>query len=128
MICGTRPYLMGLRMSNKPSRGEIWFVDLNPTVGHEQAKIRPCLVVSSDTFNHGPAHLHIVLPMTSKNKDNPLHIQAQLVEGKLEKESFILCDQVRTVSRRRFKGKGLGVVTKATLESVECIMGILLNI
>ena len=53
--------------NQKPSRGEIWFVDLNPVVGHEQAKIRPCLIISHDTFNHGPANLHIILPLTSKN-------------------------------------------------------------
>ena len=44
-----------------PSRGEIWMVDLNPARGHEQAGYRPCLVVSVDLFNHGPAELVVVL-------------------------------------------------------------------
>ncbi|HJZ23361.1 MAG TPA: type II toxin-antitoxin system PemK/MazF family toxin [Candidatus Babeliales bacterium] len=112
----------------KPSRGEVWFVNLDPTVGHEQAKTRPCLVISNNIFNHGHANLHIVLPITSKNKNHPFHIVLDLYEGGLEKESFILCDQIRTVSRQRFKGKSFGNVTEETLASVEYIMGILLNI
>ena len=48
-----------------PSRGEIWMVDLNSARGHEQAGVRPALVVSVDTFNHGPAGLAVVLPVTS---------------------------------------------------------------
>jgi len=37
------------------SRGEIWFVNLNPARGHEQAGIRPALIVSVNIFNQGPA-------------------------------------------------------------------------
>lgn len=114
--------------NQKPSRGEVWFVDLNPIVGHEQAKIRPCLIMSHNTFNHGPAGLHIVLPMTSKNKNNPFHIPLEWCEGGSDIKSFILCDQIRTVSRQCFKEQSLGIVTIETLEKAECILGILLNI
>ena len=114
--------------SQKPSRGEVWFVNLDPIIGHEQAKTRPCLIVSHDTFNHGPAHLHIVLPITSKDKKHPFHVPLEWSEGGSEIKSFILCDQIRTVSRRRFKGKSLGTITSKTFESIECILGILLNI
>jgi mRNA interferase MazF len=114
--------------STKPSRGEVWFVDLNPVIGHEQAKIRPCLIISHDTFNHGPAQLHIVLPLTSKNKNLPFHVPLEWLEDGPDTQSFILCDQIRTVSRQRFKGKSLGFVSKKTLEKVECILSILLNI
>jgi len=47
----------------EPSRGEVWLVDLNPARGHEQAGIRPGLVVSVDPFNHGPAGLVVLLPV-----------------------------------------------------------------
>lgn len=116
-------------MSNKkPSRGEVWFVDLNPVVGHEQAKIRPCLIISHDIFNHGPAYLHIVLPLTSKNKNFSFYPRLEWSEGGSDTPSFILCDQIRTVSRQRFKGESLGVADQETIEKVECILGILLNI
>jgi mRNA interferase MazF len=114
--------------NQKPSRGEAWFVNLDPVIGHEQAKLRPCLVISHDTFNHGPASLHIVLPMTSKKKNNPFHVPLEWLEGGSDIESFILCDQIRTVSRQRFRGKMLGIVTQETIEKIECILGILLNI
>ena len=52
-------------MSVLPSRGEIWGADLNPVRGHKQAGVRPCLVVSTDAFNHGPAELVMVAPITT---------------------------------------------------------------
>lgn len=59
-----------------PSRGEMWMVDLNPTRAHERSGVRPALVVSVDTFNHGPAGLAVVLPVTSRQKGIPLHVAA----------------------------------------------------
>ena len=49
-------------MLKKVLRGEIWFVDLNPVVEHEQAKKRPCLIVSSDKFNQSAADLVVIVP------------------------------------------------------------------
>ena len=49
-----------------PQRGEIWMVDLDPTRGHEQAGMRPALVVSTDIFNASPAEMVTVLPTTSR--------------------------------------------------------------
>ncbi len=50
------------------NQGEIWRVNLNPSRGHEQAGIRPALIVSVDMFNHGPAGLVVVLPTQLKTK------------------------------------------------------------
>jgi mRNA interferase MazF len=117
-------------MSNhKPLRGEIWFVDLNPVVGHEQAKTRPCLIVSNNIFNQSDAYLHTVLPIISKNKKNPLHVPVTLLnEGSLEVDSFILCDQIRTISRQRLRSKSVSSVTQETLEAVEYVLSALLDI
>ena|SRR5438477_5455694 len=114
--------------NQKPSRGEVWFANLNPTIGHEQAKTRPCLIISDDTFNHGPAQLHIVLPMTSKNKNHPLRVPVKWLEGGSEIDSFILCDQIRTLSRERFKKNKLGTVTQATLDAASTIITMLLDL
>ncbi len=59
----------------EPSRGEVWLVDLHPTRGHEQAGIRPGLVVSVDPFNHGPAGLVVFLPLTSIATRIPFHVE-----------------------------------------------------
>ncbi len=84
-----------------PSRGEIWFADLNPTSGREQAGWRPVLVVSADIYNHGPSGLVVVLPLTSRLRDIAIRVRLRPPEGGLKVESDILCDEIRTVSRER---------------------------
>lgn len=59
----------------EPSRGEVWLVDLNPTRGHEPTGMRPALVLSVDPFNHGPAELVVLLPLTSIAKGIPFHVE-----------------------------------------------------
>jgi mRNA interferase MazF len=60
-----------------PCRGEIWLVNLNPTLGPEQAGIRPAMIISVDTFNQGPADLVVVLPLTTIDKRVPFACQGQ---------------------------------------------------
>lgn len=55
----------------QPSRGEIWFLNLDPTQGREQVGSRPALVISVDAFNWGLADLVVVLPVTSVAKGIP---------------------------------------------------------
>lgn len=109
------------------SRGEVWLVDLNPTRGHEQAGTRPALVVSADEFNHGPAGLVIVVPMTTRKRGIPLHVSVDPPEGGLDRRSFIKCEDVRSVSEqwlvRRF-----GVVSTETLSLVADRLRIVLDI
>ena len=109
-----------------PLRGEIWAVDLNPVRGHEQAGRRPCLVISDDIYNRGPAAKHIVLPITPRNKGIPYHLASQPPEGGLRLPSHVMCDDVRTVSRERF-GERLGVVSSQTLRLVKEHLEILLG-
>ena len=111
----------------KPSRGEIWYVDLDPGRGHEQTGRRPCLVVSVDSFNHGPAGLHVVLPMTTREKGIPFHIEAPSEETGLQQRGFIKCDDVRSVSRERFL-KRLGGISATTMDAVEYRLRILMGL
>lgn len=53
-------------MPGAPCRGEIWTADLEPARGHEQGGQRPCLILSDDRFNQGPAGLVVILPLTTK--------------------------------------------------------------
>ncbi len=75
-------------MSPEPSRGEIWLADLNPICGHEQAGTRPVLVVSTDLFNHGPAGLVFVLPLTRTDRRIPAHIPIAPPEGGVTSRSL----------------------------------------
>ncbi len=106
--------------SNKQiTRGSIWLVDLDPTVGHEQAKKRPCLVLSSTIFNQGPAEIIAVLPITSKDRNLWWNVRVSPEESGLPKTSFIICTQIRTISIQRLISSRIGSINTATLKQVE---------
>lgn len=115
-----------LNLAN-PSRGEIWLVNLDPTKGREQAGTRPCLVLSVDKFNHGPAELLVVLPITSKNKRIPSHVTIPKGEGGTKEESYIKCEEVRCISRDRLISCW-GSVNYAILQQVEYHVRFLLGL
>jgi mRNA interferase MazF len=109
-----------------PARGEVWSVELEPTRGHEQGGTRPCLVVSADRFNQGQSGLAVVLPITSRRKGIPFHVEVQPPEGGLTTPSFIKCEDVRSVARERLVRRW-GTVTRVTLAEVESRLRILLE-
>jgi len=101
-----------------PSRGEIWLVDLNPIKGHEQAGKRPALIVSTNYFNSGPAELVVVVPLTTTQTRIPLHVEIHPPEGGLDRESFIKCENIRSVAKERLLKK-MGSVSDETISKVE---------
>ena len=111
----------------QPSRGEIWSIDFDPTIGRQQAGTRPALVISVDKFNHGPADLIVVLPVTSKDKKQPMHVPVIPPEGGLSALSFVKCDDIRSVSKQRLK-RFWGAVSAQTMAETERRLKILLNL
>ena len=111
----------------EPSRGEVWLVDLSPTKGHEQSGRRPGLVVSVDLFNHGPAGLVVLLPISTVAKGVPLHVQVNPPEGGLKQRSFVKCEDVRSVAKERLSRR-VGAVSPHTMDGVEDRLRILLNL
>jgi mRNA interferase MazF len=109
-----------------PRRGEIWLVDLNPTKGHEQAGVRPAVVVSDDVFNAGPADLCIVVPVTSRLRPIPSQIRLP-ASGGLDRPSAALCEGIRSVSRSRLIRR-IGSVGGAALASIDDILRILIRL
>lgn len=91
------------------SRGEIWLVNLDPTVGSEIKKSRPCVVVSPPEM-HDHLRTVIVAPMTTKSRPAPFRIS--VTHG--GKRGLILLDQVRAVDKVRLVKK-LGAVSAKTL-------------
>ncbi len=112
---------------DNPLRGDIWLIDLNPTRGHEQAGKRPGLVVSVDLFNQGPAGLVVVIPLTTREKGIPFHVEIKPPEGGVTKRSFVKCEDLRSVSKERLVQR-LGRATRNTLAAVEDRLGILLDL
>ena len=111
----------------EPSRGEVWLVNLDPTKGREQAGSRPALIVSVDRFNHGAAELVIACPITSRAKGIPTHVQVDSPEGGLSLQSFIKCEDVRSISKSRLLSR-FGAVSSETMRKVEERLAILLGL
>lgn len=103
-----------------PSRGEVWRANLDPPTGHEQAGWRPVVVISTDAFNHGPARMVAVVPVTSRDKGIPLHVRLDPPEGGLTMASFAMCDQIRTISTERLDNRGaLGALNPRSVREIE---------
>lgn len=102
----------------KPRRGEIWTVDLDPAVGHEQGGLRPGLVISEDALNLSAAELVIMVPLTSRNKGIRSHVPVLKGEGGLATQSYVKCEDVRSLSIRRLRRR-LGSLSEDTLQAVE---------
>lgn len=92
-------------------RGEVWLARLDPTIGSEIQKTRPCLVVSPDEFNTILGRV-VVVPMTTKGRPAPFRVPARF----RSKDGLILPDQIRTVARQRLVTR-LGKVSAGTLDA-----------
>lgn len=92
-------------------RGEIWLVNLDPTVGSEIQKSRPCVVVSPPEM-HDHLRTVLVAPMTTKSRPAPFRIPVTHAGQK----GLILLDQVRAVDKVRLVKK-MGAVSAKTLAS-----------
>ena len=77
---------------------DVYWVDLNPTVGAEMQKIHPCVIVSPKELN---IHLNtvIIVPVTSAIHGYPFRVRCHL----MEQEGEIAVDQIRTIDKRRLK-------------------------
>jgi len=111
----------------QPARGEIWTVDLSPTLGREQRGTRPALVISVDVFNAGPAELAVVLPLTSKEKEIPFHVEILPPEGGVSQPNYIKCEDIRSISKERLRDRW-GAINVETLRLVEDRLRILLDL
>lgn len=108
-------------MPDVPQRGEVWFADMNPVRGHEQAGRRPVLVVSHNRFNASAADLVVVLPITSRNRGIPLHVPISPPEGGLRVASVIQCDHIRSISKERLI-KRFGAISERAMQEVESLL------
>ena len=87
-------------------RFDVFLINLDPTVGHEIKKTRPCLIVSPDEMNRHISTI-IVAPMTTKGRNYPTRVKCTF-QGK---RGQIVLDQIRTIDRERLV-KRLGKISK----------------
>ncbi len=98
-------------------RFEVYLVNLDPTIGSEIKKTRPCLVVSPNEMNRHIATV-IVVPMTTKGRSYPTRVECEF-EGKTGQ---VVLDQLRTVDKRRLV-KRLGRIDQKTEQIVLAKLG-----
>ena len=86
-------------------RGDIYFIDLNPTKGREQAGHRPVLVVSSDAINQQPLVITVVVGTDARNlpRDYPVNVRVSAAETGLPQDTVFLCFQIRSLDSARFR-------------------------
>jgi|SRR3989344_1971895 len=100
----------------KIRRGDIWLVNLDPTVGHEIRKSRPGVIIQNDIGNEY-SFITIIAPITSKNVDQVYPFEVGLKNSKLDKESKVLLNQIRAIDKKRLIKK-LSAVTFDDLEKI----------
>jgi mRNA interferase MazF len=97
-------------------RGEIYWADLNPVRGKEQAGLRPVLVLSNDLFNRRSGTV-IAVAITSQEQRAGFPLTLPLPPEMLTKPSWVKISQIRTISVERI-GKRMGAVGEEALEQV----------
>ena len=95
---------------------EVYLISLDPTIGHEEKKVRPCVIISPDEMNKNISTV-IIAPMTTQSHFYPTRIPLKFTG----KEAWIVLDQLRTVDRRRLIEK-LGKVDQKTINQVKSII------
>lgn len=97
-------------------RGEVWLVALDPTLGSEIQKTRPCVVVSPPEL-HDHLHTVIVAPMTSKGRAAPFRVPVAFKR----KQGLILLGQIRAVDKVRLVKKEGALADKTLLDTLRTL-------
>ena len=115
-----------MRPMPQPRLGEVWSATFDPVRGYEQGGVRPGLVISNDRFNRTPHTFCILVPLTRTRRDIPSHIPVYPPEGGLRDVSYLLCEQVKSLSVSRLHRR-LGMVDRATVERVQAVVGMFID-
>jgi mRNA interferase MazF len=102
-------------------RGQIYFVNLNPVTGREQAGNRPVLVLSIDKINRLPLVVTVVIGTKGTNigRDFRSNVRVSPEESGLPMETVFLCFQVRSLDKGRFPSEPAGQLSEAKMLQVE---------
>lgn len=95
---------------------DVYLINLDPTVGHEIKKTRPCLIISPDEMNDNLQTVTIA-PMTTKSHAYPTRVRIDF-QGKT---GWIVLDQIRTVDKKRLTKK-LGMIDRKAIQKVKSII------
>ena len=101
-----------------PKRGEVYYVNFDPTIGVEIKKTRPALIIQNDVGNmHSQAT--IVAAITSTVREGfPYEAFLKAGEGGLKKDSIVLLNQIRTIDKKRL-GKRISILSSEAMEKID---------
>lgn len=102
-------------------RGQIYFVNLNPVLGREQAGTRPVLVLSIDAINQLPLVVTVIVGTKGTNikRDYPTNIRVSATDSGLVIETVFLCFQIRSLDPNRFSADPSGKISDSKMLEVE---------
>ncbi|QSJ20604.1 type II toxin-antitoxin system PemK/MazF family toxin [Nostoc sp. UHCC 0702] len=102
-------------------RGQIYFINLNPVQGREQAGTRPVLVLSIDAINQLPLVVTVVVGTKGTNikHDYPTNIRVSPSGSGLPQETVFLCFQIRSLDPNRFPAEPSGKLAESKMIEVE---------
>ena len=95
---------------------EVYLVSLDPTVGHEIQKTRPCTVISPNEMNDTISTV-IIAPMTTRSRPYPTRVKVRF----REKEGWVVLDQIRTVDKERLFKK-LGNLETNEIDHIKTVL------
>lgn len=98
------------------NQNDVCLINLDPTIGYEIQKTRPCLILSPDEMNSSIKTV-IIAPMTTKSHQYPTRVSVKF-QGK---RGWIVLDQLRTVDKSRLVKK-LGKIKKKEIEAVKSVI------
>ena len=88
------------------TRGDIFIADLNPVQGSEQGGVRPVLIVQNDRGNRfSPTVICAAMTSRVSKNDLPTHVWISARDSGLQSDSLVLCEQIRTIEKRRLRTK-----------------------
>jgi mRNA interferase MazF len=109
-------------MALKMNRGDIYFAELDPTIGSEIKKKRPVLIVSNNGNNKAASTVTIV-PLTSNiTHIYPFEVLLNEVESSLSKASKAQCQQIRTISKLRLAEKRAGKINQPLMAKIDAAL------
>lgn len=109
-------------------RGDIFYADLNPVIGSEQGGTRPVLVIQNDIGNRfSPTTIVAAITSRIDKAKLPTHVELPTSKSKLQVDSVVLLEQVRTIDRRRLIEK-VCHLDPATMERVDRALEISLGL
>lgn len=101
-------------MNNFPKRGDVYWVNLDPTVGTEINKKRPCLIISCNEGNEVSSRVTVAAITSSVKTVYPFQVKIRMKN----KDGKVLLNQIRTIDKQRLDGK-IGFLEKEIMSQVD---------